>query len=163
MKITLRGSLILLRQLTPQNLPRNTIKCLLLCLLVAFGTGCASKNKTRPKEIITDFFSTDIKENGAKLFIYVANFRPLKINRTQTQRQVRGSQQQTVRSMSSIRSDLAERQERLAIKSLEVKFESNGYCRTGYLILNNYTQFDSVEIRGECQESATEADRKLYL
>lgn len=94
----------------------------------------------------------------------MANFKSPKIrsNKPAGQGRNNGQQQQPVRSVSNIRSDMAERQEQLALEALELKLQITGFCRLGYFVLGNYNQFGSVEIRAECQESASETDRKLF-
>lgn len=137
-------------------------KILTLIIVAILLSACASGTK-RPKELINETFITDIKEDGTKLFVYIANFRPPKLSGGgRGQGQGRGRQPQAARSMSSLRSDIAEFQERIAIEALEKKLKNTLYCRTGYFILNNYNQFGSVEIRAECQESATESDYRLF-
>jgi hypothetical protein len=140
----------------------SRLSIILLTLLLV--TGCVANSNKRPKEIITESFITDIKEDGTKLFIYVANFRAPKISRPkQAPGQGRnGQQQQPVQSMSSIRSDIALRQEEIAFEALERKLSINKYCRAGYFVLGNYNQFGSIEIRAECQDSATDVDRRLF-
>lgn len=139
-----------------------SFKYIILFLVITLILGCASTKK-RSKEIVSDSFITDIKENGTKLFVYVANFRTPKIKPQKIGGQGRNnSQQQPVKSMSSIRSDIADKQEELTIEALELKLTSTDYCRTGYFVLGNYNQFGSVEIRGECREGASDIDRKLF-
>ena len=127
-------------------------------------TGCVSTGPTRSKDIITESFITDIKDDGTKLFIYVANFKAPKIrtNKAAGQGRNNGQQQQPARNVSNIRSDMAERQEQLALEALELKLQITKFCRLGYFVLGNYNQFGSIEIRAECQDSATETDRRLF-
>lgn len=133
----------------------------LLSIGIILLTACAT-GPSRSKSITNESFLTDIKENNAKLFVYIANFksRPITINRQAQGTRATGSAQQP--SMSNLRSEQALEQEEQAIEALEYKLQTSGYCRQGYFILGNYNQFGSVEIRGECQESATEADKQLF-
>ena len=135
-------------------------KLLTVFTIVMLQTACSHNNYTRPREILNDTFITNIKEDGTKLFIYIANFRAPQISGGRGQG--RSAQARPVQSMSSLRSDIAEIQERIAIQAMEQKLRSTLYCRMGYFILNNYNQFGSVEIRAECQEAATESDLRLF-
>ena len=132
-------------------------KVAVIALILTFCSSCSTQPK-RPKEVRTESFLTDIKEDGTKLFIYIANFTALAASPGRA-RSAQGRQM----SMSSMRSDTAEYHEKLTIDALEYKLLVTGYCRYGYFVLNTYNQFGSVEIRGECQETATDADRKLFL
>lgn len=135
-------------------------RCLLLTVVVMMLSACAS-GPGRSRNITNESFFTDIKDNDAKLFVYIANFKSAPIIQT---RPAPGSNAAPVsrQGMSNLRSEVALKQEEEAIEALEYKLLTSGYCRQGYFILGNYNQFGSVEIRGECQESATDTDRKLF-
>lgn len=135
----------------------------LIIATIALLSACAT-GPSRSKNITNESFLTDIKENDAKLFVYIANFksRPVKVDRQMQGMRSSGGQQGQRPSMSSLRSEMALEQEEQAIEALEYKLQTSGYCRQGYFILGNYNQFGSVEIRGECQESATESDKQLF-
>lgn len=47
-------------------------------------------------------------------------------------------------------------------KSLALKLEQTGYCRKGYIPLGSYIEMGQFEIRGECNEIATEQDKLLF-
>ena len=123
-------------------------RLVVLLVLATLLTACASANKKRPKQIFNESFLTDIKEDGTKLFIYVANFF--------------GDPGRGSRRTGRL-SSIADVQEEITLEGLELKLRTTRYCRHGYLLLSNYNQFGSVEIRGECQEGATESDRKLFM
>lgn len=133
-----------------------------LFLTIVALSACVSKNRV-PKEIVTDSFLMDIKDDGTKLFIYIANFRGSKPKPKPMGVRIQNNQPLPSRSASAVRSDQAERQERLAIRAVDFILRQNRYCRAGYLILNSYVEFGTVEIRAECQESATESDRAVFL
>lgn len=137
-------------------------KILSVCFIALLLCACVSSGGKRSKELINETFITDIKEDGTKLFIYIANFRPPKMSGGRGRGQGRGGQQQAVQSLSGLRSDIADIQERIAIDALEEKLRTSLFCRTGYFILSNYNQFGSIEIRAECQEAATESDLRLF-
>jgi hypothetical protein len=46
---------------------------------------------------------------------------------------------------------------------LESKLRESGYCREGYIEHNSYFWKGQLEIRGECEEGATEDDRIKFV
>ena len=48
-------------------------------------------------------------------------------------------------------------------KELREKLEENGYCRKGFFELNRTLNKSIYTIHGECNESATAADRKNFI
>lgn len=142
---------------------RILVQVSIFLISILILTGCLSTGPKRSKDIITESFITDIKEDGTKLFVYVANFKASKIRTNKSVGQGRNNgQKQPTQSVSNIRSDMAERQEKVALEALELKLQITGFCRLGYFVLGNYNQFGSVEIRAECHESASKTDRKLF-
>ncbi len=137
---------------------------LLLFLLLTWVSACATKS--RQEQITHQQLLTDIKENDSKLFIFIVNFLEGKPRNEFHQTMQNNSQRQTgSRTASSSRSkqvDLQERLEKRVFDALDYKLEQTGFCRDGYFVLSNYIEFGTAEVRGECKESATDADRKLF-
>lgn len=136
----------------------------LFCLSLA-----ACSTNSRQQQIVNQQFLTDIKDNGSKLFVFIVNFLQERPSRNQQPGlngqggQGRGGDGRgQSRGSSRNIQDLDERLEKSAISALESKLELTGYCREGYFILSNYMERGNIEIRGECKESATAADRKLF-
>ena len=46
---------------------------------------------------------------------------------------------------------------------LKSKLEKSGYCREGYIELDSYFGRGELQIRGECEEGATEEDRVKFV
>ena len=46
---------------------------------------------------------------------------------------------------------------------LESKLKKSGYCRDGYIELDSYFGRGQLQIRGECEEGATEEDRIKFV
>ncbi len=46
---------------------------------------------------------------------------------------------------------------------LEIRLDQNGYCREGYTEIESYFSRGSGQIRGECNEVATEMDRQSFI
>lgn len=130
----------------------------LLCLCLS---ACASR--TGHSDIVQQQFLTDIKENGSKIFVYIANF---KVAQPKNHDQIIDD----MTSNNSAKQHVRQKQRRSADRQLEEKLtdaledkiQSTGYCRNGYFVLSQYIEFGSGEIRGECRESATEVDRALF-
>lgn len=57
---------------------------------------------------------------------------------------------------------LARRAEKLLKEVAEIKIQETQYCREGYWFLGNNYYGRKVYIRGECNETATEDDRKAF-
>ncbi|MBE1298482.1 MAG: hypothetical protein GJ680_01035 [Alteromonadaceae bacterium] len=142
----------------------SKISLFLLCLSLA-----ACTTNSRQQQIVNQQFLTDIKENDSKLFVFIVNFLQERPTRNQQLGlsgqggqgrggEGRGQSRGSARSLQ----DLDEKLEKSAINALESKLELTGYCREGYFILSNYMERGNIEIRGECKESATDADRKLF-
>ncbi|MDN4504049.1 hypothetical protein QX776_16675 [Alteromonadaceae bacterium BrNp21-10] len=45
---------------------------------------------------------------------------------------------------------------------LELKLVKNGFCREGYFELDRYTGRNTAQIKGECNESASEKDKEKF-
>lgn len=103
---------------------------------------------------------THIRPDGTKLFVFISQPHSSRVtgrtnarNGSQANR-VSNRQRSRGRANTSIR-------EYLHI-ALEEKLAQSGYCREGYLPLGQYIEFGQFELRGECQESATEQDRVKF-
>ena len=59
-----------------------------------------------------------------------------------------------------------QRQRRSPVKpnqqGLQAMLAQNGYCRDGYVVLEQYEQHNQYVTRGECRDAATDADRERY-
>ncbi|MBU2886308.1 hypothetical protein KO507_11085 [Gilvimarinus agarilyticus] len=50
-----------------------------------------------------------------------------------------------------------------AHEALLVQLEQTGFCREGYMTLEESAKRGQLAIRGECNEAATEADRETFM
>ena len=138
-------------------------------------TGCSS-NEVK----ITEVFRSDIRADDTKLFtfsiIFVRNAKSElpkdhdenfgKNQKRSKQGKGRGKRNDTDNNPKMQRSDKKQkRQDKMAheFKSrLAEKLEENSYCRKGYFELERSLNKTIYTIRGECNESATAADRKSF-
>ncbi|MCC4832443.1 MULTISPECIES: hypothetical protein [Shewanella] len=115
-----------------------------------------------------DRFSTSIKGEGIKLFTYQAKVA------TATDRGIEDPlphQQRVNRRRQDARSYAIEqerRQEQLELWSRQVDLglqktiDMTGYCKDGYIVLNRSVSEGRGEVRGECNDGATEEDIKKF-
>lgn len=94
-------------------------------------------------------FHTHINEEGSKRFTFEAA--PLDVLPTRLQE---GDDNRLSRRDKS----LLERREALQDEQLTQMLATRKYCRSGYIVLSQ----TSWKIRGECNETATQADRDAF-
>ena len=138
-------------------------------VLSLFLTSCAS-NPWESSEV-AEVFVTDIKSSGLKIFNYSLTRVTPKSGGSGRGGNSKGSGNHGGRGgkgggkgggyggMGSGKSD-----DDSAIKSylndmLELKLKKTGYCQDGYIELDSSFGRGRLEIRGECEEAATEEDR----
>ena len=105
---------------------------------IALLNACASNGPATPFE---DSFVTEISTDGTKFFTY-------------TRQCNNGSKSQNNRNDKDAETSLQ--------KSIREKLESSGYCRDGYLALEDYEANGIARIRGECRDGASDSDRTLF-
>lgn len=96
-------------------------------------------------------FSATILADGTKLFLYKQpGFRgpPDEERLGPTERGQRGP--------------TTEQMQKVALRGVTATLAQNQYCRTGHMVLEQYPQQRSYVVRGECRESADQADREKY-
>ena len=147
--------------------------CLVL-ILSLFLTACAN-NQWKSSEV-DEVFVTDIKPGGLKIFNY---------SLTKTTAQIsgggergggsKGSGKHSGRggkgggksagygSMGSGKSANESSMKPYFNEMLESKLKKSGYCRHGYIELDSYFGRGQLQIRGECEEGATEEDRIKFV
>ncbi|QBF84340.1 hypothetical protein EXU30_17930 [Shewanella maritima] len=141
-------------------------------IVIALASLCAcSASPVDPQEFAgryKDRFSTQIKGKDIKLFTYRASLatssqRGIDDDLPHNQRISRKKQ-----DASSYRREQARKQEMLEAWGEHVEvglvktLAMTGYCQTGYIELSRYVTSDRAEIRGECNEGATEADIEKF-
>lgn len=115
----------------------------ILMLLLPALTACSGLS-----ESVADgpapLFLTHINEEGSKRFTFEAA--PLDVLPSRLQDDANGGK------------GLLERREALQDEQLTQTLASRKYCRTGYIVLSQ----TSWKVRGECNETATQADRDAF-
>ncbi|WP_076537372.1 hypothetical protein [Shewanella sp. UCD-KL21] len=115
-----------------------------------------------------DTFSSSIKGEGIKLFTYkakVANATDRGIEDPLPHQQRVNRRKQDARSYAR---EQERRADFLALWSaqvdlgLEKTLDMNGYCKEGYIVLHRNVSEGRGEIRGECNDGATEADIQKF-
>ena len=145
------------------------IGALTLVLLI----GCSSNVSLKDSH---QSFVTKIGDDGSKTFVFGISVSPEVLRKqmkgiqkvdstTNTRRSGRRGKGETVsannrnnnRKAKKLGIDKEDLEEQLTLL-----FENNGYCRDGYIELESFVDVTSAHLRGECNESATEADRKRF-
>jgi len=139
-------------------------------LLMAFiiASGCASHKPDADdfKNRVKDRFKTDIRSNGIKLFTYKAKLEIPDDSNTELAHRERINQlKKQSRSKNSKRSiytpDLSDWTEQIEL-GLSKTLNMTGYCREGFMELSRIIEVGRAEIRGECNEGATDEDRAKF-
>ena len=112
-------------------------------IIALFTTGwLAACSSTAPVPPFNDSFTTDISTNGTKFFTYT--------------RQFRNKSSGSHAPADDKKADAAWR------KAVQTKLDSSGYCRDGYLTLEDYEANGIARVRGECRDGASEEDRRSF-
>ncbi|VUD41091.1 hypothetical protein TDB9533_00416 [Thalassocella blandensis] len=140
------------------KLPKNTksIYCnhkrLTVGLIIAVLSGCASQESL----IENTSFNTKITDSGLKHFeIYLAK-RPPELSSAKEKIDLPKNGRPPIRPKRGSRSP------KQLNKITEIYIETTQYCRTGYWIMEMDTYRPVPRVRGECNEAATDEDRKKF-
>lgn len=132
---------------------------------------CSSKTDIEPMDFAGQFkdkFSTQIKGDGIKLFVYTAKIATASdrnLNDVPPHQQRIDRRKQDARSYAK---EMRDKEELLQIWAQQVQvgldktIAMTGYCQNGYIELSRYVEAERGEIRGECQDGATEEDRVKF-
>lgn len=137
-----------------------------LALLFTAGLLACTSQPDRQPNIISESFKTDIKPNGLKLFTYKAYAKiPTSKDGERGMRgpsagkagkgERGGSQKPNLEAMKK-------KQKETIFTLLDIKLAETGFCQNGYTTINSYFERGRSEVRGECNDSATEDDRKKF-
>ncbi len=147
---------------------KNITKIVPLLVALIIASGCASKKPDVDdfKNRVKDRFYTDIKSNGLKLFTYKAKLELPDDSSSSLAHHERIKQlKKQSRSKKAKRSiytpDLSDWTEQIEL-GLSKTLDMTGYCREGFLELSRIIEVGRAEIRGECNEGATEEDRERF-
>ena len=147
----------------------------LILILSVFLTACAN-NQWKSSEV-DEVFVTDIKPGGLKIFNYsLTKIRPqISGSGERGGSSGKGSGKHNGRggkgggksdghgSMGSGKSAYESSMKPYFNEMLELKLKNSGYCRDGYIELDSYFGRGQLQIRGECEEGATEEDRIKFV
>lgn len=147
---------------------KNIIKIISVLIVLSTISACAS-HKTDPddfKNRVKDRFKTDIRSNGIKLFTYKAKLDTPDNSSSELPHQERIKQvKKQSRSKNTQRSiyapDLSDWTEQIEL-GLSKTLDMTGYCREGFMELSRIIEVGRAEIRGECNEGATDEDREKF-
>ncbi|QLE85160.1 MULTISPECIES: hypothetical protein [Shewanella] len=130
---------------------------LLTALLLTMLVGCSAKKATVEdfQDQVEDQFRTSIKGDGIKLFVYKVR----KVNNKELPHVYRAKQAK--RSSRNSGPDLSDWTEQIELGLLKT-IDMTGFCREGYFELSRIIEYGRGEIRGECIEGASEADKQAF-
>jgi len=143
---------------------------LIICSVILLGACSASKPD--PMDFVGQFrdeFSTQIKGDGIKLFVYKAKLasardRNLFGDAAPRDRSIRRSKQDSQSYLIEQRNA----EDRLALWNQQIELglnktlEMKGYCNAGFIELSRYVEAERGEIRGECNDGATADDVEKF-
>ncbi|MCE9679497.1 hypothetical protein LZP69_10020 [Shewanella sp. AS1] len=135
------------------------IKTVLFILLLTCLTACSARKLTVEDfdTQVEDKFITAIKGDGIKLFTYTVKYaqlptKPGEAPVLQMERKTGSANRKVVR-----RGDLSQWTQQVEL-GLNKTISMTGYCREGYIELSRIIEVGRAEIRGECNDGATQAD-----
>ena len=116
------------------------------------AAGCA-QHQPGPGDIVPGSeFNANILENGTKLFVFsVPMARPGRGGDVRREMDDEEQMQRARREASHP-----------GPQALQAMLAQNGYCRDGYLVLEQYEQQRRYVTRGECRDDATGQDRERF-
>lgn len=111
------------------------------------------------KKSIEGRLLTHIRADGTKLFLFtsVAHQRLPSMGGATPRRQNHAMQ-----GRPSPPPDYRKRVKASIFNALEEKLVQTGYCREGFMPLGSFIELGQFEIRGECNEIATDKDKLLF-
>ncbi|MCL1089509.1 hypothetical protein L2744_07795 [Shewanella profunda] len=150
------------------------LRSISLAVLSCISLIACSSAPIDPAELagkLKDKLTTDIKADGLKLFIYQANLVDEKSSRDNMDRTFphEDRMRQKPQDPSEQRRNYKEKEAILEVWGQQVELgltktlEMTGYCREGYFELSRIIESGRGEIRGECKEGATDADRQKFV
>ncbi len=153
----------------------------ILVFFVSLSLVACASNEKKPPEIKEEF-ATKIENNGLKLFTYTVTM-AMPEDRSGGMRGgmgggggmrgggmggggrggggMRGGGMKN--GAKSDREATTNRFQDIVYEKLKTKLSETGYCRESYTEINKYFVRGRSQIRGECNESATEEDRMTFI
>ena len=128
----------------------------ILVLFISLSFVACASNEKKPPEIKEEF-ATKIEKNGLKLFTYTVT---MAIPEARSGGMRGGGM---TNGAKSDREATTNRIQDIVYEKLKTKLSETGYCRESYTEINKYFVRGRSQIRGECNESATEEDRMTFI
>lgn len=139
----------------------------IMALWIMLFSGCA----TTPSKMVEQNFISHIYDNGNKQFRFVLKTEPKnkKSIELYADEQWRDGDVLEIDNGRARRRDLADKREKMNLELLKQSeqalaniMRNNQYCREGYFVFDRDVKHGNSILRGECQELATDSDRKNY-
>ena len=139
------------------------IKNIILLFLLFCLTACAgSKPEVDDFEIkVEDKFQTSIKGDGIKLFTYKVKYAQLPTLEQPHMARVKEFERKKRSGNKRDTVDLSQWTQQIEL-GLDKTINMTGYCRDGYIELSRIIELGRGEIRGECNDGASEEDIKKF-
>ncbi|QHJ12465.1 hypothetical protein FX988_02722 [Paraglaciecola mesophila] len=139
-----------------------TTKKLLLLLMPIFLSACA--NKSRPQVKQPDMFATSIKSDNKKVFNFSISAGQGADESKPERREAGGPPpKHGSENKNQAKGDMAnESPLDVLFTHLETKLRDTGYCREGYVEIDNYESSGRLHIIGACNEVATPDDKRQF-
>lgn len=126
---------------------------LITLISILFLASCSSNKSIKTKES----FSTLIKMDGTKQFSYTFIAPMSEIERF-SERRGNGKP----RKNGSREAYMLDQLGTMFDNGLNAKLNSTGFCRSGFITLENQSRPGAMQVKGECKETASDADREKF-
>lgn len=123
-------------------------------------TGCASNTELPPLGPVTDEFSTQILDDGTKMFTYRIDMKRSHPNAAAPDY---GQLAAMNRTRSNRRQDSGPSLLELhMVENVKQLVKQTGYCAENYYELSRMVMREHAELRGECYEGASAQDKTKF-
>ncbi|MFT4519726.1 MAG: hypothetical protein ACI9JM_002123 [Halioglobus sp.] len=130
-----------------------------MVIAIALSSACATK-KSRPVPESAVLFNTSITTEGGKFFVYRLKMpeRDEGAERGRGATGMKGGRPGEQRGQD--RSPAKDGRNKDVLKQrVDLLMAQNRYCRDGYFVLEQTTNYNALSLRGECREGANSEDR----
>ncbi len=130
-------------------------------LLVAAGllAGCSSTGRNYVESAMAETLEVEVLPNQSKMFTYRLRWPEEQIpNHIRVSRDGRDTRREFYQGGVNINRNTPER----LLQNTAYVVERAGYCREGFFELDRSVSRYHLWVRGECKESATDADAKAF-
>lgn len=142
----------------------NVLPLLSIAPAMMLLSGCIGHPPPHQSE--PDQFVTNIKDDGTKLFSFSVDAIPARPDEGKGRGRGEGpppgamakGNEQASRSSAPMPANPMD----MLYDKLALTLENNGYCREGYIEIDNYETNNRLHVLGECNETATEQDKTQF-